>query len=133
MNPLILVGFDLAVSAALIVLAMYVVWNRVQSRLESLSRREDPEAFIPPIPDGTEGTNPGTGAPSGDWAFGGITEQAAKLKQKGCSTEHIARCLQLPTREVEMVLAISEMARTDKADHGVRVPFSLEPEAVGTV
>ena len=47
--------------------------------------------------------------------------------------EQIAQRLQLPTREVEMVLAISEMAKTDKQDRGVHVPFSLEPEAVRLV
>jgi hypothetical protein len=133
MNPLILVGFDLAVSAALILLAMYVVWSRVQSRLETLGGREDDAVSKPPTPNRTEGANPSAEGPSGDWAFGAITEQAANLKQKGCSMEQIAQCLQLPTREVEMVLGISEMTKTGKRGPRVRVPFPLEPKAVGSV
>ena len=133
MNPLILVGFDLVVSAALILLAMYVVWSRVQSRLESFGRKASDAAVKVPAQDGGEGANPLTEDAPGEWAFEGITEQAANLKQKGCSMEQIAQRLQLPTREVEMVLAISEMAKTEKQDRGVHVPFSLEPEAVRSV
>jgi len=47
--------------------------------------------------------------------------------------EQIAQRLQLPTREVEMVLAISEMAKTEKPDRGVHVPFSLDSAAVRSV
>ena len=128
MNPLILVGFDLAVSAALILVAMYVVWSRVQSRLESLGVKEEPEAVEFSVRDRTEPERPVTEAPAAEWAFGGVTEQAANLKQKGCSMEQIAQRLQLPTREVEMMLAISEMAKVGKAGGGLHVPFPLEPE-----
>jgi hypothetical protein len=133
MNDIILVGFDLVVSAALIFLAMYVVWSRVQSRLESFGGKESAAAAKPPAPDWSKAATPSAEDAPGDWAFGGITEKAANLKQKGCTMEQIAQRLQLPTREVEMVLAISEMAKTDKQDRGVHVPFSLEPEAVRLV
>jgi len=133
MNGLILVGFDLVVSAALIFLAMYVVWSRMQSRLESFGIKESAAAAKPPAPDLGEAASPSAEEIPGDWAFGGVTEKAANLKQKGCSTEQIAQRLQLPTREVEMVLAISEMAKTEKRDRGVRVPFSLESAAVRSV
>lgn len=128
MNDLILVGFDLVVSAALIFLAMYVVWSRVQSRLETFAGKGTEVAVKAPSQDRGQGANPSTEDPPGDWAFGGITEQAANLKQKGCSMEQIAQRLQLPTREVEMMLAISEMAKTEKQGRGVRLPFSLDPE-----
>ncbi len=133
MNDLILVGFDLVVSAALIFLAMYVVWSRVQSHLESFGGKESAAAAKPPAPDWREAATPSAEDSPGDWAFGDITEKAANLKQKGCSTEQIAQRLQLPTREVEMVLAISEMAKTEKQDRGVHVPFSLDSAAVRSV
>ena len=133
MNPLILVGFDLVVSAALIFLAMYVVWSRVQSRLETFGTQASNATAKAPAPMRSEAPTPPAENPPGDWAFGGITEQAANLKQKGCSMEQIAQRLQLPTREVEMVLAISEMAKTEKPDLGVHVPFSLDSAAVRSV
>ena len=129
MNDFILVGIDLVVSAALIFLAMYVVWSRVQSHLASFGGKESAAAARPPAPDWREAATPSAEDSPGDWAFGGITEKAANLKQKGCSTEQIAQRLQLPTREVEMVLDISEMAKTEKQDRGVHVPFSLRPES----
>ena len=133
MNPLILVGFDLVVSAALIFLAMYVVWSRVQSRLETFGSKGGDATVKVPAPERTEAATPPVEDPPGDWAFGGITEQAVNLKRKGCSMEQIAQRLQLPTREVEMVLAISEMSKTGKPGRGVHVPFSLEPDALGSV
>ena len=133
MNPLILVGFDLVVSAALIFLAMYVVWSRVQSRLETFGSKGIDATAKAPAPKRSEAATPPAEDPPGDWAFGGVTEQAANLKQKGCSMEQIAQRLQLPTREVEMVLAISEMAKTEKPDRGVHVPFSLDSAAVRSV
>jgi hypothetical protein len=133
MNPLILVGFDLVVSAALIFLSMYVVWSRVQSRLETFGRKGSEVPVEAPSQGRGEGTNPSAEDPPGDWAFGGITKQAASLKQKGCSIEQIAQRLQLPTREVEMVLAISEMARTERPDRTCHMPFSLDSAAVRTV
>ena len=133
MNPLILVGFDLVVSAALILLAMYVVWSRVQSRLETFGSKGSDVAAKAPAPKRSEAVTPPAEGPPGEWAFGGIRAQAANLKQKGCSMEQIAQRLQLPTREVEMVLAISEMSKTEKQDRGVHVPFSLETEAVRSV
>ena len=63
MNPLILVGFDLAVSAALILVAMYVVWSRVQSRLESLGVKEEPQAVESSAPDRAEPESPVAEAP----------------------------------------------------------------------
>jgi len=133
MNPLILVVFDLVVSAALIFLAMYVVWSRVQSRLETFGAKGSNTAAKAPAPKRSEPVTPPAEDPPGDWAFEGITEQAANLKQKGCSMEQIAQRLQLPTREVEMMLAISEMAKTEKPERGVHVPFSLDSAAVGSV
>ena len=134
MNDFILVGIDLVVSATLIFLAMYVVWSRVQSRLETFcSKGSEAAAVNAPAQDRTEGTTPSTEMPPGDWAFGGITEQAASLKQKGCSMEQIAQRLQLPTREVEMVLAISEMAKTEKRSPRVHVPFPIDSAVVGSV
>ena len=133
MNDFILVGIDLVVSAALIFLAMYVVWSRVQSRLETFGSKGSDATAKPPAQKRSEAITPPAEAPPGDWAFGGITEQAANMKQKGCSMEQIAQRLQLPTREVEMVLAISEMAKTEKQDRGVHVPFSLDSAAVRSV
>ena len=133
MNPLILVGFDLVVSAALIFLAMYVVWSRVQSRLETFGSKDSGATAKVPVPKPSRETTPPAENPPGDWAFGDITEQAANLKRKGCSMQQIAQRLQLPTREVEMMLAISEMARTDKPGRGVHVPFALDSATVRSV
>jgi orotate phosphoribosyltransferase-like protein len=71
--------------------------------------------------------------PHDEWAFGAVTEKAATLKKKGCSTEEIAQRLQIPTREVEMVLAISGMARTEKLDRGVTAAFPMNADAARTV
>jgi hypothetical protein len=135
MNPLILVGLDLAVSAALILLAMYVVWSRVQSRMESLGGRQDGAAVKPlhTAPESKEEVRTADEEPAGEWAFGGITEQAASLRKKGCSTEQIAHRLQLPTREVEMVLAISDMGNTGNRGREMHVPFSLDPDTARAV
>ncbi len=130
MNPLILVGFDLVVSAVLILLAMYVVWSRVQSRLNSLADKETLPIPKAPPQEKVERPGPPKEEKQREWAFGGITEQAATLKRKGCSLEQIAQRLQLPTREVEMMLAISEMGNTEGPGHGQVASFSLEPEMV---
>ena len=126
MNPLILVGFDLAVSAALILLAMYVTCKRVQSRLESLTHEEKDKTVEPLTPDRADLDNTRTDAPPGAWAFEGVTEEALGLKRKGCSMEQIAQRLQLPTREVEMMLAISKMAKSGNPDHVLHMRFPLE-------
>jgi hypothetical protein len=112
---------------------MYVVWSRVQSRLEAMGREGSNATAKASAPERNKAEPPSAEDPPGDWAFGGVTEQAANLKQKGCSMEQIAQRLQLPTREVEMVLAISEMARTEKQDRPVRMPFSLDSAAARSV
>ncbi len=132
MNPLILVGFDLVVSALLILLAMYVVWTRVQTRLNSFAHRKtEPTVTSPPRESAEKGRSPGE-EERHEWAFGGVTEQAVSLKRKGCSLEQIAQRLQLPTREVETMLAISEMARGKGPACGPVASFSLEPEMAHT-
>jgi len=121
MHPYILIGFDLVVSALLVLLAMVVVWSRVRTHLESQGRQEiDLAVKGNPAGIGEERKASAEDAPS-EWEFGGITRKAATLKQKGCSLEEIAQRLQLPTREVEMVLAISEMAKTDKCGRRLSV------------
>jgi hypothetical protein len=133
MNTLILVGFDLIVSALLIFLGMFVVWSRFRTQPEVDGNREtDPpvktvvkdieESKIPSVPFSVE-------EPHDEWAFGDVTQKAATLKKKGCSTEEIARRLQIPTREVEMVLAISDMAGPEKLGRGVSVAFRPNPDA----
>jgi len=121
MHPLILIGFDLVVSAVLILLATVVVLSRVRSHLESQGRQETDSA-VQGTPAGARETRKDSSedAPA-EWEFGGITQKAATLKQKGCSMEEIAQRLELPTREVEMVLAISEMAKTDKCSRRLSV------------
>jgi hypothetical protein len=112
---------------------MYVVWNRVQSRLASFDGKPGDRTYAAPPPVPTEPAAPSAEDTAGAWAFGGVTEQAARLKKKGCSLEQIAQQLQLPTREVEMVLAIAEMAAAEKPGKGMHIPFPLEPGAVRTV
>jgi hypothetical protein len=129
MNPLVLVGFDLVVSAVLVLLAMYVVWNRVRSHLESHGNEKFEWAVKAAAHGNGEGMKPAAEASLGEWELGGITQKAASLKQKGCSMEEIAQRLQVPTREVEMVLAISEMAKEEKSGQAVSVPLRFKPEA----
>ena len=126
MHPLLLVGFDLVFSALLILGAMYVVWTRVRAHLESNGSREVAPVDPKPTKDG-EGPGPSpVNNRESTWPFREMTKQAAKLKQKGCSTEEIAQQLQIPTREVETVLAISEMVRKERAGQGIAVSFPLE-------
>jgi len=121
MHPLILIGFDLVVSAVLILLAMHVVWSRVRTHLEAQGRQEiDGAGKATPAGFGERKYASAEHAPD-EWEFGGITQKAATLKQKGCSMEEIAQRLELPTREVEMVLAISEMTKTDKCSRRLSV------------
>lgn len=129
MNPLILIGLDLLVSAVLILLGTYVVWCRVRAYLETHGNEEVYTAVTDETQDSREGMTAPAGDPPGEWEFGGITQKAKSLKRKGCSMEEIAQCLQLPTREVEMVLAISEMAKPARSSRGVSMPFRLRPEA----
>ena len=132
MNPLILIGLDLAVSAALILVAMYVVWNRVRSSLEAHGNESFNLAVTPKTQGDGEDIDPEAGASRGKWEFGDITEKAASLKRKGCSMEEIAQRLQLPTREIEMVLAISEMAVPEPSGGGDPISFPVQPEAART-
>jgi predicted Rossmann fold nucleotide-binding protein DprA/Smf involved in DNA uptake len=59
-----------------------------------------------------------------------MTQRAATLRQEGCSMEAIAQRLQMPTREVEMVLAIAEMAGVARGDRGATMAFPRKPAAV---
>jgi hypothetical protein len=130
MNPLILIGLDLVVSAVLVLLGMYLVWERLRSHpagkeepaLEAANETARAEVTAPrevALPEGRD-----------HWAFRDKTEEAVSLKEQGCTTEEIAQRLQIPTREVEMVLAISQMAETETSGTG-RTPGMLRPpEAV---
>ena len=130
MSPLLLIVFDLVVSAALILLSMYVVWSRVQSRLEALSgKSSDAGVRTTGESGGDEIQRPSHDAAPDDPGFGSIPKQATLLKQKGCSLEEISQRLRLPTREVEMVLAISEMTGNESSGPGMPVPFRLDPKA----
>jgi hypothetical protein len=130
MNSLILIGLDLTVSAILILMAMFVVWSRVRSHLEANGNGRLELAAERDTQSAGEDMTSAAGEPPGEWEFGEITEKAARLKGKGCSMEEIARRLQLPTREVEMVLAISEMAVPEQSGRGLPVSLPLRPEAV---
>ena len=129
MNPLILIGLDLIVSAVLILMAMYVVWSRVRSRLEAHGNERYDLGITRETESNREAMNPAAGDSPGEWEFGDITEKAESLKRKGSSMEEIAQRLQLPTREVEMVLAISEMAKPARSNPGAPTPFRLSPDA----
>jgi hypothetical protein len=137
MNTFILVGFDLVVSSALILLGMFVVWSRFRSQLEVDGNRDIEPAVKTVVKDNEESRKPSVQfsveEPHDEWAFGDVTQKAATLKKKGCSTEEIAQRLQIPTREVEMVLAISGMARTEKLDRGVTAAFPMNADAARTV
>ncbi len=128
MNPLLLIGFDLVVSAVLILLSMYLIWTRVQSRLEALGGKTS-DSGIPATPDkgGAKRPRPPEDVP-GDQTFENIPQQAAVLRRKGCSLEEISQRLRVPTREVEMVLAISEMTRNEAPGAGMSAPFGLDPK-----
>lgn len=130
MHPLLLIGFDLVFSAILILAAMYVVWSRVRAHLESNGSGQlgpvDPKATKESEASGTSSLESrGSTSP-----FREMTKEAAKLRQKGCSTEEIAQQLQIPTREVETVLAISQMVREERSGQGISVSFPLEGGAV---
>ena len=137
MNTFILVGFDLVVSALLILLGMFVVWSRFRTQLEVDGNRDIEPTVKTVVKDNEESRKPSVQfsveEPHDEWAFGDVTQKAATLKKKGCSTEEIAQRLQIPTREVEMVLAISGMARPEKLDRGVTAAFPLNPDTVRPV
>jgi hypothetical protein len=137
MNSLILVGFDLVVSALLILLGMFVVWSRFRTQLEGGGNREIAPTVKTVVKDDEVSGKPSAQfsveEPDDEWAFGDVTQKAASLKMKGCSTEEIAHRLQIPTREVEMVLAISGMARPETRDRGVTAAFPLNPDVARTV
>jgi hypothetical protein len=137
MNTFILVGFDLVVSALLILLGMFVVWSRFRTQPEVDGNREITPTVKTVVKDNEVSGKPSVQfsveEPDDEWAFGDVTQKAATLKKKGCSTEEIAHRLQIPTREVEMVLAISGMARPEKLDRGVTAAFPLSPEAARLV
>jgi hypothetical protein len=129
MNPLILIGLDLTVSTVLIVLAMFVVWSRVRSHLEMQGNDRFDLASATGTQSNREDMDPASGQSPREWEFGDITEKATSLKRKGHSMEEIAQRLQLPTREIEMVLAISEMAVPEPSGRAGAGSFPLQPEA----
>ena len=134
MNTFILVGFDLVVSALLILLGMFVVWSRFRTQPDVYGNRELDPTVKTVVKDNDESRKPlvqfSVEEPHDEWAFGDVTQKAATLKKKGCSTEEIAQRLQIPTREVEMVLAIPGMTKPEKLDRGETAAFSLNSEAV---
>jgi len=137
MNTLILIGFDLIVSALLILLGMFVVWSRFRTQ-PGVDNNSDIDPTVKTVvKDSEESWKPlmqfSVEEPNDEWAFGDVKQKAVTLKKKGCSTEEIAQRLQIPTREVEMVLAISGMARPEKLDRSVTATFPLNPEAVRPV
>lgn len=125
MHPLLLIGFDLLFSALLILAAMYVVWSRVRPHLESKDSRETGPADSKPTKDSENTATSPVENRDSPWPFREMTNHATKLKQKGCSVEAIAQQLQIPTREVETVLAISEMNQKERYGQGIPVSFSL--------
>ncbi len=115
MNPYILIGIDLLVTAGLVVLAMAFVRNRVRFYLEA--QPAGPRGAVPEKRP-SEKTGPQR-APTGDvgqggWDGGSVTRQAESLKRQGFSAEAIAQKLQTSTGEIEMLLALSEMGRRNK-------------------
>ena len=133
MHPLILVGFDLVVSALLILLGMFVVWSRLHTQREGQGSREIATTLKTLAMEKGEPRKFSVEEPHDEWAFGDVTQKASTLKKEGCSTEEIARRLQIPTREVEMVLAISDMAGPEKLGRGVSVALPLNPDAARPV
>jgi hypothetical protein len=111
MNPLILIGFDVAFSAVLILLVLYLSWNRLGPVPEApgIPARE-------PVPERTAEKAQGaeTLAPEGrdrDAQVGDMTSRAQSLRRQGLSVEQIASRLQSPRGEIEMLLALSDMGR----------------------
>jgi hypothetical protein len=147
MHPLVLVGFDLVVSVLLLLLGMFVVWSRFRTQLEEQGSREiaatfrttamdneEPGKFSVEEPhDKTEFSDVTHEEPHDETEFSDVTQIAATLEEKGCSTEQIARRLQIPTREVEMVLAISRMNSAGTVDRGTAVVFPWNPDAARPV
>ena len=133
MHPIVLVGFDLVVSVLLILLGMLVVWSRFRTQLEGQGSREIAPPFKTIAMANEEPRNFSLKEPPDETEFGDLTKMAETLEKKGCSTEEIARRLQIPTREVEMVLAISRMTRAGTVSPGVTVGFPFHPEAARPV
>jgi hypothetical protein len=133
MHPLILVGFDLVVSVLLILLGMFVVWSRFHTQPEGQGSGEIAATLKTIAMDTAEPRKFSVEEPHDETEFGDVTQRAATLEKKGCSTEEIARRLQIPTREVELVLAMSKMTRAGTVDRGVTVGFPLNPDAASPV
>jgi len=133
MHPLILVGFDLVVSVLLILFGMFVVWNRFRTQLEGQGSREIAPTINTIAMDNEEPRKSSVEEPHDETEFGDVTQMAATLDKKGCSTEEIARRLQIPTREVDMVIAISRMTRAGTVDRGATVGFPFNPDAASPV
>ena len=133
MHPLILVGFDLVVSVLLILFGMFVVWNRFRTQLEGQGSREIAVPFKTMAMDNEEPRNFSVKELPDETEFGHVTKMAATLEKKGCSTEEIARRLEIPTREVEMVLAISRMAHGGTVGRGATVSFPFYSDAASPV
>lgn len=116
MSPLVLIGFDLAFSAVLILLVLHLAWGRVRWVLEARGMRlEEPVPAQAPEPGESR-------ARRRDSDVDDMASQAQNLKNQGLSVQEIASRLQSPRGEIEMILALSEMGKTTASDAREPVP-----------
>jgi hypothetical protein len=108
---MVLIACDLILTALLVLMLLCYVRGRFPT-LPSFLRRVRREREEPDILElGAHTRNLEVRDRDVKQEGGGIRDQAANLKKQGFSVEEIARHLQAPTGEVEMVLALSEMGR----------------------
>ncbi len=120
MNPFILVGLDLLLSALLVAVAMVVVWNRLRLYVDAhMQSAAGGRGVATKRKEGKErAPRERERAPESSFE-GGWMQRAAGLRKKGLSVEQIARDLKIPTREIETLLAISEMGKGPVAGGGM--------------
>ncbi len=129
MNPLLLVGADLFFSACLTFLVFYVTWRRIQpNRPPQIKQTVKKDAAEEEILT-TKGEEKAViDEPIDESDDGDISQRVELLREMGLSVEKIAGQLKVPTGEIEMVLALSEMkklgrgAQVKKTTRNLRKP-----------
>jgi len=111
MNPLLLVIVDLFFSACFALLVLYVAWRWIQPHMPSVTHTVKKDASEDVILKAKGRQDVETDEPNDEVDDGDITQRAERLKEKGLSVEKIAGQLKVPTGEIEMVLALSEMKK----------------------
>ncbi len=114
MNPLLLVGADLFISACLTFLVLYVTWRRFQPHTPGLKKAVNTDAAAEAAPSARGGKGIEETAPDDKFDDEDITRHVERLREKGLSAEKIAGQLKVPTGEVEMILALSKMKKVGR-------------------